>query len=134
MVSTTGHASYVRGAITGVLALAAFWGGTQLFSEMATRGILAKKIQAPPRVAADAEGGTEAEADGVAVPIEPVVEQPAMPERVDGALMQRPRPGQQFSTWDFVALTIAGLLAYELGRGSAPSLPKGPVVPPPDAT
>jgi hypothetical protein len=117
-----------------VLALAAFWGGTQLFSEMATRGILAKKIQAPPRVAAAPEGGDAAEADGVAIPIEPVVEQPALPERVDGAMMQRPRPVQPSSPWDYVALTIAGLLAYELGRGSAPSLPKGPVVPPPDAT
>ncbi len=135
MVSTTGHASYVRGALTGVLALAAYYGGTQLFSELATRGILEKKLQAPPPVAAtETEEGATAEADGVEVPLEPAApDQPvvALPNR--DAQMQRPGM-QQFSTWDFVWLTIAALLAYELGRGSSPAAPKQPVVPPPDAT
>jgi hypothetical protein len=134
MVSTTGHASYVRGALTGVLALAAYYGGTELYSALATRGILAKKLQAPPIAAPETEEGTKAEVDGVEVPIEPAAtEQPAVPPPNRDALLQRPAM-QQFSTWDFVWLSIAALLAYELGRGSALAAPKQPVVPPPDAT
>ena len=137
MVSTTGHASYLRGALTGVLALAAYFGGMQLYSQLAQRGILAKKLPAPPPVAAtDAEGETGegenektgAEADGVAVPVEPVATAP--PPAVPRGGM----PMQPASPWDYVWLTVAALIAYELGRGSAPVAPKEPVIPPPDAT
>jgi hypothetical protein len=137
MVSTTGHPSYLRGALTGLLALAAYYGGTQLYSELATRGILAKKMQAPPPVAANEADGadgeapeTDAEADGVTVPVVPAADaRPAVqPRDVAKAPMQ---PG---SPWDYVWLTVAALLAYELGRGSEPAAPKEPVVPPPDAT
>jgi hypothetical protein len=154
MVSTAGHPSYLRGALTGLLALAAYYGGTQLYSELATRGFLEKKRPLPPVAATDTEGTaevereaegeaaaegegakTEAEADGVAVPVEPVapappagttvVRDPGIPK---GLQMQAPSP------WDYVWLTVAALIAYELGRGSSTVAPRGPVVPPPDAT
>ena len=134
MVSTSGHPSYLRGALTGLLALAAYYGGTQIYSELAQKGILAKKLQAPPPIAADDTEGdkTDAEADGVEVPIEPVAEQrPVAVNRDPMAPKGLVQPG---SPWDYVWLTLAALIAYELGRGTAPAAPREPVVPPPDAT
>jgi hypothetical protein len=136
MVSTTGHASYLRGALTGILALAAYFGGMQLYSQLAQRGILVKKLPAPPVAATEVEGEgatTEAEVDGVPVPVEPVANAaPAVrPPIVD---MQKGGPAQPSSPWDYVWLSIAALIAYELGRGSDQAAPKEPVIPPPDAT
>jgi hypothetical protein len=135
MVSTTGHPSYLRGALTGLLALAAYYGGTQLYSELATRGILAKQMQAPP-VAAETEGEapkTEAEADGVTVPVVPAADERPVATPVQPRDMGK-APLQPASPWDYVWLSVAALLAYELGRGTAPAAPREPVVPPPDAT
>src|SRR5262245_12435410 len=118
MVSTTGHASYLRGALTGILALAAYFGGMQLYSQLAQRGILAKKLPAPPVAAPEVEGEgaatTEAEVDGVPVPVEPVADAApaARPQLVD---MQKGGPAQPGSPWDYVWLTVAALIAYELG-------------------
>lgn len=178
MVSTSGHPSYTRGAITLLLALAAYFGGTKIYSELTTRGILAKKLpdrpvaQAPAAgedaadeegdaAAADpaADGATTAEADGVAVPVdptgaetapaagepaaggppagEPAAAQPPPAEPVAGVLPRdapKQAPMQPASPWEYVWLAIAALVAYELGRGSEPSRPRGPVIPPPDAT
>lgn len=133
VATTAGHASYLRGALTGILALAAYFGGMKLYSELAQRGILAKKLQPPP-VAAPAEGDgetTDAEADG-----EPVVIQPVTTAPLERTLPAPPRVGQvqPGSPWDYVWLSIAALIAYEFGRGSNVVPPKGPVVPPPDAT
>lgn len=135
MVSTSGHASYLRGAMTGVLALAAYWGGTQLFTYLVTQGILTKQIAAAPAVAADLKEAAKGEAgEGEAVaPVEPVVVQPSGP--IPGGI-NRPRPPQEVNYWDMAWLCIAALLAYELGRGtSAPTTPpQQEVIPPPDAT
>lgn len=136
MVSTSGHPSYLRGALTGILALAAYFGGMQLYSQLAQRGILAKKLAAPPVAAPQVEGGaatTEAEVDGVPVPVEPAASPvpSARPQLVD---MQKGGPAQPGSPWDYVWLIVAALIAYELGRGSDQAVPKGPVIPPPDAT
>jgi hypothetical protein len=133
MVSTTGHPSYLRGALTGLLALAAYYGGTQLYSELATRGILAKKMQAPP-VAAVGEAETEAEADGVTVPVVPAADQTPVATPTVQPRDFAKAPMQPASPWDYVWLSVAALLAYELGRGSAPAAPREPIVPPPDAT
>jgi hypothetical protein len=136
MVSTTGHESYVRGALTCALALAAYFGGMQLYSQLAQRGILAKQLPSPPVMAPDEAGdpaGTEAEADGVPVPVEPVAN-PTPEARAPLPSMPKAGPPQAGSPWDYVWLIAGALIAYQLGRGSAASVPKEPVVPPPDAT
>jgi hypothetical protein len=132
MVSTSGHASYLRGALTAILALAAFWGGTQLFSELAQRGVFAKSMPAP-KIAAPEVDVEVAEDDGETdVVVEPVA--PPVVARVENAGARNPRAAAAQSPWDFVWLCLAALVAYELGRGTSATVPKEPVIPPPDAT
>ena len=45
--------------------------------------------------------------------------------------LARPR-AQQFSTWDFLWLCIAGLIAYDLGRGTATATPAAGAMGSPD--
>jgi hypothetical protein len=135
MVSTSGHASYARGALTAILALAAYLGGTYLFSELATRRANARQLAvAPPVVAPDAKDDAPAgDVEVAAEPSEPVVARVAE-TRGEGVGIDKRR--QQFAPWDFAWLTIAALLAYELGRGTSapPAVPQDEIVPPPDAT
>jgi hypothetical protein len=137
MVSTSGHASYVRGALTGILALAAYFGGMQLYSQLAQRGVLAKEL-APPVVAdEEAEVVTETdsgESEAETVEAEEAVEPAAAAPVGRDAVVPRGIPVQQGSPLDYVWLIIGTLIAYELGRGSDPKAPKEPVAPPPDAT
>ena len=122
MVSTHGHASYVRGAITGILVLAAYWGGTAIYSELVTRGILTKKlsIERPAAAAsADAEGmaADESADDAEAAPVELIAERPDLAAGRPRGEWRRELPGA--SPWDYVAMIIAALVGYELGRGTS---------------
>jgi hypothetical protein len=70
----------------------------------------------------DADEANEPATDDADEPAEPAAndaEQSAEGEP-SRALAAPPRPrAQQFSTWDFLWLCVAGLIAYELGRGTA---------------
>jgi hypothetical protein len=137
MVSTSGHPSIARGALTCVLALVAYYGGTQIYSELARREILAKKLPALPIAHADEGAKTAEEGDDAKTEAEPEPVEPAADQRAARTVRpaDNPRvPLQAPSPWDYLWLSIAALLAYELGRGTAPAAPKGPIVPPPDAT
>ena len=117
MVSTTGHASYTRGALTGILALAAYVGGWLLVAEVAkARAAAGPKRPAPtaPKQV-DEQPKADAADAGEAAPVE-------MPQEIQrtpsGAGMPKAvTPGQ--NPLDYVWLAIAGLVAYELGRGSS---------------
>ena len=116
LVSTSGHASYARGALTGVLALAAYVGGWMLVAEVAkARAAAAPKRPAIAAAKADEEPDETAGPAGEA----PVVEQVRPIERApSGAGMPKAvTPGQ--NPLDYVWLAIAALVAYELGRGTA---------------
>jgi hypothetical protein len=133
MVSTAGHASYLRGALTALLALAAYAGGTSLYAKVAQN--FAAPVQAsislPVAEPADKEAAEEVVEEA---PVAPVAAPPAIAPR-DGAMTAKPQLPQNSSPWDFAWLTIAALLAYELGRGSsAPAVPQQEIIPPPDAT
>jgi hypothetical protein len=118
-LSSTGRASYARGALTMVIALAAYIGGWVIVSKVATAKANAP-MQKPPVAAQDApvEGEPTDEADAE-TPVEtPAVEQPkAAAPRAD---VPRPRPDapRAFSTWDFIWLCVAALCAYIVGSGS----------------
>jgi hypothetical protein len=141
--NTSGHASYARGALTALVAILAFLAWYPIQAQLTVRGALAKPIL-PNRAAADTEPANTVEADEtaeaadangnddaadstetpaadteVAEPAADAATQPTDdgPNVVPGGLA-RPR-AQQFSTWDFVWLCVAGLIAYELGRGTA---------------
>ncbi|MFO0791836.1 MAG: hypothetical protein U0805_20430 [Pirellulales bacterium] len=115
LVSTSGHASYARGAVTMILALAAYIGGWMLVAQVATaRANAPKKMPVPATTAADKEGEGTGNAEAApATPPPPVAQAPMA--HVDMKARGGPR---QFSTWDFIWLAIAALVAYELGRGS----------------
>ncbi|HEY4234686.1 MAG TPA: hypothetical protein VGM76_14730 [Lacipirellulaceae bacterium] len=118
MVTTRGHASYLRGALTCILAIAAFAGSKFLIADLAARGLLAdvrpiKRLVARP---VDNPGGATGDGDTTAQPTEtPQIERrPGNGDMVTG----KSRSPQRFSTWDFIWLSVAALVAYELGRGT----------------
>jgi hypothetical protein len=115
MVVTAGHASYARGALTGVLALVAYVGGWILVAKLAEARSAAAPNAARPVAAQEAKEETEmaAPAGEVAVveqerPMDQGPSGPAMPNAM--------APGQD--PLDYVWLAIAALVAYELGRGT----------------
>jgi hypothetical protein len=125
MVATKGHASYARGAITAIIALAAFIGGWPLAAKVATLRAESTKPVASAN-GANAENGAP---DG-GKPAEPAADakaaQPMSPKSSGQAIMQKmSQPGQ--NPLDYVWLGIAALVAYELGRGSGAAAPRSPI-------
>jgi hypothetical protein len=114
--TTGGHASYARGALTAVVAILAFLAFYPVVAKVAVRGAIAQPIVADPLAAQTTEANTAQTDAAEAAAVEPrQVEERPVP---DVGAVPRPR-NQQFSTWDFLWLSIAGLIAYELGRGTA---------------
>ncbi len=169
LVTTYGHESYLRGALTALLALGAFMFGMDRASKIAVqRAANAKAVTLPdvtvpplegvgatdppaatdpatspdpntppadPTPPADATADAAKPAEEAAVP----ATQPAQPAAppIQNAADKKPKvvPAQQMNPIDFVWLGVAGLIAYQLGRGSAADPRTGqPVVQPPDAT
>jgi hypothetical protein len=143
LVDTRGHASYARGALTAILAVGAyflsFWASTLI----TTKGAAAREINAqagvrqPADEAADdaadgdaaddaadgeaaeaADGDTEDAGDEAAdddVPAAPATTR----QRSDPAAgVLRPQRPPERSPWEYIALGVAALIAYQLGRGS----------------
>jgi hypothetical protein len=143
IADTRGHASYARGALTALVAILAFlaWYPIQAKITIGTASV-AKPIVADRTAAEaieprdttveaatdDADEPAEPESDDADEPAQPAstpaADEAAQPNAGEGGLARAvpPRlPAQQFSTWDFLWLCIAGLIAYELGRGTAPA-------------
>jgi hypothetical protein len=123
LVSTSGHASYLRGAITGVLALMAYLLGWWVVAQVAqaqaknqVAGADRPRAVAQPANADDADDAADATTEAAPAPA-PVAARPA----AGGAANQRPAMPRGFSTMDFIWLCVAGLIAYELGRGTGAS-------------
>jgi hypothetical protein len=118
VAATSGHASYLRGAITVVLALGAYLGGLAITRTVANyRAETVAKKSPPPAVAEGPGESKDATDDEPATEPPPVVAPPTAPIDRDLAA-RRPAIAPQFSTWDFLSLAVAALVAYELGRGS----------------
>jgi hypothetical protein len=148
-VDTRGHASYARGALTALIAILAFLAWYPIQAQLTVRGNVAKPIIGDPAAAettaadADTDAATEPPAtedasdaseaaDTESTPAEAAAAQPAGDSlAIARGAMPRPR-SQQFSTWDFVWLCIAGLVAYELGRGTAAASPATGAIGSPD--
>jgi hypothetical protein len=117
VAATSGHASYLRGAITVLLAMAAYLGGLAVTRAVANHKAAAVLKASPPRAAeepsapGDAKPGEPAETARVSAP-------PIAPVNLDATMRRSGMPSQSFSTWDFISLAVAALVAYELGRGS----------------
>lgn len=169
LVTTYGHESYLRGALTALLALGAFMFGMDRASKIAVqRAANAKAVKLPDMPAPPLEGvgatdttaatdpatpadpnappadpapPAEATADAAkpaeeaAAPATPPAQPAAAPIQNMADKKLKAVPAQQMNPIDFVWLGVAGLIAYQLGRGSAadPRM-SGQTVPPPDAT
>jgi hypothetical protein len=120
MVATTGgHASYLRGAITVVIAMGAYLGGLAITKAVANHRTTNVAKAAPSRPAGAGGGEAGDEKGDAAAPETAPVAQPAAPTNPELSLHRAPAP---FNTrdiiWDGLSLAVAALVAYELGRGS----------------
>jgi hypothetical protein len=115
-VGSGGHASYFRGALTAILALAAYIGGLSLVAQVTTARANAPKPK--PAVLQNASDAADPnDKDAAAEPAAPVPDTSmpaARPDMHRSTMVGAP----QFSTWNFIWLAIAAFVAYELGRGS----------------
>jgi hypothetical protein len=118
LVTTWGHPSYLRGAMTGVVALMAYLLAWYLVAGLAQRASantdIASERPAAVEKAPEEEVAEEPGAEAPPPP-KPVVQAP----RATGTTAQRSSAPRGFSTMDFLWLCIAALVAYELGRGTA---------------
>jgi hypothetical protein len=129
MVATTsGHPSYLRGAITVALAMGAYFGGLRISQVVATHRAETVSKANLHRAAAEEPGEPgDAKKEEPTADVPPVVAPPVMAAPTDGTMR---RPAVQMSTrdfmWNFISLAVAALVAYELGRGSG-GVPKGTI-------
>jgi hypothetical protein len=130
LVNTKAHASYLRGALTCVIAILAFAGCKFLIADLAARGAFVKQLK-PVVVRPEEEApAQDALASG---PNQPVEERRNAVSQQSSGDVGMTRAKQSFSTWDFILLSVAALVAYELGRGTGASPAAQPVIRPPDA-
>lgn len=141
LVDTKGHASYARGALTAILAIGAyflsFWASTLI----TTKGASAREINAQAGVrqpaddnaaaddaadgdAADgeaaeaADGDTEDAGDEAADDAAPAAPATTRQRSDPAAGVLRPQRPPERSPWEYIALGVAALIAYQMGRGS----------------
>jgi hypothetical protein len=118
VVATSGHASYLRGAITVVLAMGAYLGGLAITKAVANHRAENASKSSPARVATEEPGGPgDAKTEEPATVAPPVNAPPIAPVNTGGMGRRAAAPGP-INTWDFLSLAIAALVAYELGRGT----------------
>src|SRR6478672_11956700 len=119
MITRTSQASYARGALTVLIALGAYLGGLQITTAFANRKA-ADLAKAAPRAVVEAEKAADDAdkkgAEDAAAPPTPAAEPKAGPPTTGAPVMtetRRPQLPKTFSTWDFLALAVAALVAYE---------------------
>jgi hypothetical protein len=128
MVATGGHASYLRGAVTGALALGAYLFGWNVVANFAQHR--ASAAAEATRFEQPADAGDKTDEDAKADEEKAEVEKAEPPKTAP--IRPRPRPASgsmnranaptSLSTLDFIVLCISALIAYELGRGTAPKV------------
>src|SRR5689334_8451521 len=102
VAATSGHGSYLRGAITVLLAMGAYLGGLAILRTVANHRAETVAKANPPRAEAASEPGEPGEAK-----TEPAAEAPPVnptPLATPANLStRRPALPGQFSTWDFIS-------------------------------
>jgi hypothetical protein len=116
MAVTSGNASYLRGALTVLVAMGAYLGGLAVTkavanhrAEKAAQAAPAPRSEEPADAGDAKEGQPAADAKAIEAPV-------AAPIKMDPS--HRVSLPTSFSTWDFLSLAVAALVAYELGRGT----------------
>jgi len=115
--NTPGRSSYVRGALTMVIALAAYLGGGRLVAQVATsraNAPIEKKVTPPADASADKSDGETAE-EATDEPQDAAPAAAQAPTAAPGPVFAKPQMQRAFSTWDFIWLCAAALCAYIMG-------------------
>jgi hypothetical protein len=123
VAATSGHASYLRGAITVLLALGAYLGGLAITKAVANHRTETVAKAKPAHAAAEEPGAPGDAKDGEPAAEAPPANAPPVASASPDLSHRQAMPRQSFSTWDFISLAVAALVAYELGRGT--DMPKG---------
>jgi len=120
MLVTAGHASYVRGVLTMLLAMAAYFVGLTVVAKVATAR--ANKVALKPAITVEETAETDT-TDGETTKEEtpPPAPPVALPRNTEAPTMRSAAPGPG-SPWDIIWLAVAALAAYELGRGSSSAM------------
>jgi hypothetical protein len=122
--------SYLRGALSGLIALAAIYGSTVVIAE-----VMKKRDQAmatkPTAAAGEADEASEDAADGDEATTAEAETPAADAERtmnpaLAGGVVGNPRAGD-LNPWQFVFMALGALVAYEFGRGAGAPKPAEPV-------
>lgn len=112
--------SYLRGALSGLIALAAIYGSTAVIAE-----VMKKRDQAmKTKPVAVMDGAVEKEGDAAKTDETTTAEAETPAEEADrtinpalaGGVVGNPRAGD-LNPWQFVFMALGTLVAYELGRG-----------------
>jgi hypothetical protein len=122
--------SYLRGALSGLIALGAIYGSTVVIAEVAKRRDKAM-VTKPAAAAGETDEASEDATDGdEATTAE--AETPAadadrtMNPALAGGVVGNPRAGD-LNPWQFVFMALGALVAYEFGRGAGAPKPAEPV-------
>lgn len=124
--ATSGGASYLRGAVTAILALAAYSVGCGVIAgyaqtqaaKAATPSIIEQAAE-PAVEEQGEEAQTEAPADAEDAAAPPAQMKAQAQPRPQGSGKPVAAMAQGLSIYDYIVLCISALIAYELGRGSA---------------
>jgi hypothetical protein len=114
--------SYVRGAVSGLIALAAIVASSfaiqEVMSRREVRPLGGKQVAAAK---ADEEA-TDEDATGAAeATVDEPIEEPARPQAVGLGGVPARGVTSDLNPWQFVFMALGGLFAYELGRGADPA-------------
>jgi len=129
MVATGGHASYLRGALTGALALGAYLLGWNVVAGLAQKNAAAAAQATRIEQSADADDKAEEadeQAEGEPAEEPKVATAQSRPKPVVGGSQKVPMRTSS-SALEMIVLCVSALIAYELGRGTAakPSIVTG---------
>jgi hypothetical protein len=118
--------SYLRGAISGLIALAAIYGSTVVIAEVMKKRDQAVAVK-PAAAAADDEDETSDAGEGdkaVTADAETSAtgDERSMNPALAGGVVGNARAGD-LNPWQFVFMALGALVAYEFGRGAG--APKG---------
>jgi hypothetical protein len=121
--------SYLRGALSGLIALAAIYGSTVVIAEVAKRRDKAM-VAKPVAAAGEADEASEEAADGDEAAVAEAETPTADADRtmnpaLAGGVVGNPRAGD-LNPWQFVFMALGALVAYEFGRGAGAPKPAAP--------
>jgi hypothetical protein len=122
--------SYARGAISGLIALAAIVASSFAVKEVMSRREGQPKTGLPEVAKADAVADEADDADADATEeLAAEAERPAARTERPAGMVGAPKGGpSDLNPWQFVFMAVGGLVAYELGRGIDHSKRAEPVV------